>query len=64
MLEKIDVFITIDGNIKYQQQFKGRRFGTIIIRSISNRFEDLTNLKSQLDIAIQESNPGKILKVP
>ena len=46
--KKIDVFITIDGNIEYQQQFANRTFGTVIIRSVSSRFADLVALESML----------------
>ncbi len=35
----IDIFITIDSNIEYQQSFIGREFGTIIIHSLTNCFE-------------------------
>ena len=37
-----------DGNIEYQQQFANRKFGTIIIRSVSNRFEDLQRYQKEL----------------
>ncbi len=30
----IDIFITIDGNIEYRQQFINRKFGTVVIRSV------------------------------
>ena len=35
--KNIDIFITIDGNIEYQQQFKNRTFGTVVIRTVSNK---------------------------
>jgi len=43
---EIDIFITIDGNIEYQQQFINRTFGTVVIISVSNRFNDLLHLKA------------------
>ena len=60
----IDVFITIDGNIEYQQQFKNRVFGTIVIRSVSNRFSDLLHLKEELVNAVVNVTPGNIIHIP
>lgn len=60
----IDVFITIDGNIEYQQQFSGRKFGTIIIRAVSNRFQDLQPLAGNLEQAIGEIAAGVVIRIP
>ena len=60
----IDVFITIDGNIEYQQQFKNRVFGTIVIRSVSNRFSDLLHLKNELIGAVHEVTSSRVIHVP
>ena len=60
----IDVFITIDGNIEYQQQFQNRVFGTIVIRSVSNRFSDLLHLKEALVKAVMTVTPGNIIHIP
>ncbi len=61
---KVDLFITIDGNIEYQQQFKGRIFGTIVIRSVSNRFSDLVHLESSLNDALERVSSGNIIHLP
>ncbi|HIP02523.1 MAG TPA: hypothetical protein EYG75_03310 [Campylobacterales bacterium] len=60
----IDVFITIDGNIEYQQQFKNRVFGTIIIRAVSNRFADLEHFEKVLQETIQTITAGSIVHIP
>ncbi len=62
--KKIDVFITIDGNIEYQQQFKDRVFGTIVIRSVSNRYADLLHFKEQIVLAAAKVNSGEIIHIP
>jgi predicted nuclease of predicted toxin-antitoxin system len=62
--KKIDVFITIDGNIEYQQQFTNRTFGTVIIRSVSNRFSDLIRLESELVKIAHTITPGQIVHIP
>jgi len=56
----IDVFITIDGNIEYQQQFINRTFGTVVIISVSNRFDDLLHLKDKILKAVDTVSKGKI----
>jgi len=61
---KIDIFITIDGNIEYQQQFENRVFATIIIRSVSNRFSDLKHFEKTLTEIIQTIEPGTVTHIP
>ena len=56
----IDVFITIDGNIEYQQQFINRTFGTVVIISVSNRFNDVLNLKDKILKAVDTVSKGEI----
>ena len=56
-IKNIDIFITIDGNIEYQQQFENRVFGTVIIRAVSNRFSDLLHLKGELLNAVTKVIP-------
>jgi len=60
----IDVFITIDGNIEYQQKFSNRSFGTIIIRSVTNRLNNLLHLEKEIIEAINHIKAGNILHVP
>ena len=60
----IDIFITIDGNIEYQQQFNHRSFCTIIIRAVSNRFSDLKQFKSELQKAVRTTKSNTIVHIP
>ena len=60
----IDLFITIDGNIEYQQQFKNRNYGTIIIRAVSNRFSDLKHLEDMLVETSKSIKPASIVHLP
>ncbi len=57
---EINVFVTIDGNIEYQQQFINRKFGTVVIISVSNRFNDLLHLKDKILKAVDTVSKGKI----
>ncbi|MCF6191245.1 MAG: hypothetical protein L3J51_12270 [Cocleimonas sp.] len=63
-VRNIDVFITIDGNIEYQQSFIDRKFGTVIIRSVTNRLSDLLQLENELNDAINDISSGNILHIP
>ncbi|QQZ28112.1 DUF5615 family PIN-like protein [Thiothrix subterranea] len=60
----IDVFVTIDGNIEYQQQFVNRVFGTVVIRAASNRFQDLTPLATALIEAVSGVSAGQLVRIP
>ena len=60
----IDVFVTIDGNIEYQQQFVNRVFGTVVIRAASNRFQDLTPLATALTEAVSGVSAGQLVRIP
>ncbi len=62
--KEIDIFITIDGNIEYQQLFSHRNFGTIIIRSVSNRFSDLEHFKDELIDALPKIKASQVVHIP
>jgi hypothetical protein len=63
-IKQIDVFITIDGNIEYQQQFTNRTFGTVVIRAASNRFQDLEPMAALLTEAVSHIEAGNIKRIP
>ncbi len=60
----IDIFVTIDGNIEYQQQFKNSSFGTIVLRSVSNRFSDLKQFEDMLIEASTSAEAGMLIHIP
>ena len=60
----IDIFMTIDGNIEYQQQFSNRSFGTIVIRAVSNRFLDLKQFENELQEVVKSIKSGIIIHIP
>ena len=59
----IEVFVIIDGNIEYQQQFKNRVFGTVIIRAVSNRFSDLLYSRDELVEAVKTIDSGNVIHI-
>lgn len=58
-----DAFITIDGNIEYQQALSHRPFSIIIVKSISNRLEDLIPLVPAITAALNRGHAGEIIHV-
>ena len=58
-----DVFLTIDRNIKYQQNVSGRKIGVLILRVKSNRLPDvLQHLSPSLE-ALNTIRPGEIVEI-
>ena len=47
-------------NIEYQQQFINRTFGTVVIISVSNRFNDLLHLRDKILKAVDSVSKGEI----
>ena len=60
----IDCFLTIDGNMEYQQVLSRQPFGTIVLRSHSNRFHDLLPLKPLILDALKSCEVGQIIHIP
>jgi len=60
----IDCFITIDGNMEYQQRLAWQPFCTVILRCASNRYADLLPLQEALMQAVDQCRPGEIAHVP
>ncbi len=58
-----DVFITIDGNLTYQQNLKNRKFAIIVLTASDNTFETLSKLMPRVLLALQSIKPGDIVHV-
>jgi predicted nuclease of predicted toxin-antitoxin system len=58
-----DVFLTIDRNIKHQQNMSGRKIGILILRVKSNRLPDVLPYLSSCIEALKALPPGQILEV-
>jgi len=59
---RFDVFVTIDGNLQWQQNLEQRSLIVIVIRARSNRLEDLVPLTARVNEAIA-SGSGPIRHV-
>ncbi len=58
-----DVFLTIDGNLEYQQNLITVKFGIVVIAAKSNRFEELEPTIPAILNAITKVGKGEIYTV-
>ena len=53
-----DAFITVDKNLRFQQNLRGRPFRIVLLRAPSNALEYLVPLVPSLVVALAQSVPG------
>jgi len=58
-----DVFVTIDGNLSYQQNLKGMNLAIIVLRAPDNTIESLRPLVPAILAAMQRITTGEVLPV-
>lgn len=58
-----DAFITIDGNMRYQQKMSGRSFALIVLKAYDNTIETLLPLMPQVLAALPSIMPGQIVRI-
>jgi len=58
-----DAFITIDGNMRYQQKMSGRSFALNVLKAYDNTIETLLPLMPQVLAALPFLMPGQIVKI-
>jgi predicted nuclease of predicted toxin-antitoxin system len=58
-----DVFLTIDRNIKFQQNVSSFKIGILILRVKSNRLPDVLQYLSPCLEALKITRPGQIVEV-
>lgn len=58
-----DVLITVDQNIPFQQQFRGRRIAIVVLCGRFARLEDLESLLPYLSNALETIGPGEVLRI-
>lgn len=61
--EEFDAFVTIDSNLEYQQALSDRPIRVVVIRSFSNRLEDLMPLLPAIAEALEQAEEGQIVHV-
>lgn len=58
-----DVFITIDGNLTYQQNLTDRRIAVVVLRAVTNAFEDVEPLVKSILEVLQTVEAGDVVYV-
>ena len=59
-----DCFITIDGNMQYEQRLEGRGFAIIVLHAVTNRYLDLAPLAPAISLALANIASGDVLHLP
>ena len=60
---EFDVLVTVDTNLRYQQNLAGRRIAIVVLLSSSNRLEHLRQHFPALAFALEKIKPGEIVHV-
>ena len=58
-----DVFVTMDGNIPYQQNLKSLTLGIVLIKARSNRRDALKPMMDKVNEAAKEVTAGTLIVV-
>ena len=58
-----DAFITVDKNLPAQQKTASLTFGVVVLRTPSNRLEDLRRLVPQILVALGALQPGQVVTI-
>ena len=60
---EFDVLLTVDTNLRYQQNLEGRRIAIVVLQSSSNRLEHLRQYFPACVLAIEKIKRGEIVQV-
>jgi predicted nuclease of predicted toxin-antitoxin system len=61
--EKFDVLVTVDKNIRYQQNISGRNLALLVIRATSNDLDDIRIHMGDALAALLKIRPGEVVEV-
>ena len=61
--KEFDVFVTMDGNIPYQQNLKSLTLGIVLIKARSNRRDALKPMMDKVNEAAKEVTAGTLIIV-
>ena len=58
-----DVLVTVDTNLLYQQNLKGRKIAVVVLLSRSNRLDHVLQIVPALVLAVDRIRPGEVIEV-
>jgi predicted nuclease of predicted toxin-antitoxin system len=59
----IEVFVTADRKMQYQQRLYGRSFGVVVLAARSTQLDDLRPCFERLRVAVATVAPGEIVQI-
>jgi predicted nuclease of predicted toxin-antitoxin system len=60
---KFDVLITIDKNLRYQQNISSRKIAVLVIHAVSNDIDDIRPHLEDLLATLQHIRPGQVIEI-
>jgi hypothetical protein len=63
MESTVDVFVTIDGNLQYQQNLSATRLAFVVLAAPDNTVETLAPLMLQVLAALHSLQPGMLVRI-
>jgi hypothetical protein len=60
----VDVFLTLDRGVEYEQNLKGRKMAVILISASSSRLVDILRLLPDVLAALRFARVGELTRVP
>lgn len=63
MVGKFDVFVSVDGNLQYQQNLSEQYISVVVLVVTSNRLQSLLPLLPMVREQLLNLQPGKIIRV-
>lgn len=60
----LDVFVTADRNLRFQQNLSAFSIGVVVLEGGSTKLEDLRALAAELRHAIETVQPRQVVLVP
>ncbi len=57
------VFLTVDRNLRHQQNLKAAGVGVVVLVAASNRLADLVPLMPSVRVALGSVNPGAVVEI-
>ena len=58
-----DVFLTIDGNLEYQQNLRSMGLAIVVLAAADNTFDTLSPLMTQVMTALSTIQPGERVRI-
>ena len=58
-----DVFLTIDGNLRFQQNLRSMDLSFIVLSAFNNRIETLRPLMPRVLVALQSVVTGDVVRI-